>query len=101
MDVSTVKRALRITSYEFDADITAWIAAAKSDMGLTDIFNTDETDNLISRAIITFCRMQFELLYGNGERYQLLKAAYDEQKAQLITATGYGIEEDESESGTE
>ena len=40
---------------------------------------------LIIRAVTTYCRANF----GQPEDYERMKAAYDEQKAQLRTATGY------------
>ena len=46
-----------------------------------------ETDPLIIRAVVTFCKLNFGVP-ADGE-YDRLKKAYDEQKAQLQTATGY------------
>ena len=44
-------------------------------------------DEIIERAIITYCKIHFSAL-SDGE-WSRLKASYDEQKAQLNTATGY------------
>lgn len=49
------------------------------------ITNTDATDPMIRRAIITFCKLNF----GQVDDYDRLKASYDEQKAQLSMATNY------------
>ena len=42
-------------------------------------------DPNIRRAVRTYCLLNF----GQPENYDKLKAAYDEQKAQLSMATGY------------
>ena len=51
------------------------------------IENITTTDPLLIQAIITYCRLNF----GTPDDYEKLKASYDEQKAQLQTATGYGL----------
>ena len=79
-----VKKALRITTTYYDSELTDLIEAAKLDMGVAGVVIPD-TDELITRAIITYCKMSF----GLPEDYDRLKASYDEQKAQLVTATGY------------
>lgn len=86
--LDTVKGALRLTVNNYDTEITGLIAAAKADIGLVGIDITDaDTDALLTQAIITFCRVHF----GSPDDYDRLKASYDEQKAQLLTATGYGF----------
>ena len=83
---SKVKRTLRIMNATiYDEDITDLVAAALQDLGLAGVTNTDTEDPLIIRAVETYCKMSF----GDPERYDQLKAAYDEQKAQLGMATGY------------
>lgn len=80
-----VKLALRITTTAFDSEITDLIAAAKADLGIAGVLIGDEMAPLIIRAVTTYCRANF----GQPEDYERMKAAYDEQKAQLRTATGY------------
>lgn len=81
-----VKRTLRIMNATiFDEDITDMIEAAKLDLGLAGVTNTDVTDPLVIQAVETYCKMRF----GDPEKYDQLKAAYDEQKAQMGMATGY------------
>lgn len=80
-----IKLALRITTAAFDTEIKDLIAAALADLGLAGIAKLDETDPLILRAVTTYCRANF----GSPDDYDRLKAAYDEQKAQLQVATGY------------
>lgn len=80
-----VKLALRITTAVFDSEIEGLIAAVLADLGIAGVIALDETDPLIIRAVITYCRANF----GAPDEYERLKASYDEQKAQLQTATGY------------
>lgn len=87
--LDTVKMALRVTTNAFNSEITGLIAAACADLGIVGVTaETTTTDPLLTRAIVTYCRLHF----GSPEDYDRLKASYDEQKAQLITATGYGLE---------
>ena len=80
-----VKLALRITTEAFDNEIKDLISAALADLKLAGIVKEDQTDALISRAIITYCRANF----GQPVDYDRLKKSYDEQKAQMKTASGY------------
>lgn len=80
-----VKMALRIKSSAFDSEITDLIAAALADLGLAGVSQQTQTDPLIVRAVITYCRANF----GEPDDYDRLKKSYDEQKAQLSMATGY------------
>lgn len=83
--IQKVSLALRIVTTAFDSEISDLIDAGLADMGIAGITEDDETDALILRAVITYCRMNF----GSPEDYDRLKASYDEQKAQLQMATGY------------
>ena len=85
MTLAAVKLALRITTDAYDSELTDLINAALLDMGVAGVTNDDDTDKLILRAIITYCRLNF----GQPDDYDRLKASYDEQKAQLSMATGY------------
>lgn len=80
-----VKMALRISTNAFDDELTDLIKAAESDLGIAGVQVPSTLDELCTRAIITYCKMSF----GLPEDYDRLKASYDEQKAQLVTATGY------------
>lgn len=80
-----VKLALRITTTAYDNELTDLINAALLDMGIAGVTNNDDTDALILRAVVTYCRLNF----GQPDDYNRLKASYDEQKAQLGMATGY------------
>lgn len=80
-----VKLALRISTTAYDSELTYLIEAARLDLGIAGVVLPDELDALVQRAIITYCKMSF----GLPEDYDRLKKSYDEQKAQLVTATGY------------
>ena len=81
-----VKMALRISTDAYDDELNDLILAALEDMGIAGVVITeDETDAIITRAIITYCKLAF----GLPEDYDKLKKSYDEQKAQLSNATGY------------
>lgn len=83
--LAKVKMALRITTNAFDDELTDLISAALEDMGIAGVVIDDDTDAIIVRAVITYCKMSF----GLPEDYDKLKKSYDEQKAQLSNATGY------------
>lgn len=83
--LESVKTALRIKTDVYDEELTDLITAAEQDLGLAGVIVPDELDAITKRAVITFCKMSF----GLPEDYDRLKASYDEQKAQLMTATGY------------
>ena len=83
--LDNVKMALRITTTAYDSELTYLIAAAKLDLGVAGVVVPDTLDALVERAIITYCKLHF----GIPDDAERLKRAYDEQKAQLVTATGY------------
>lgn len=82
-----VKLALRITVEDYDQDLLSLIAAAQLDLGIAGVIVPAELDAIVERAVITYCKVHFSAL-SDGE-WSRLKASYDEQKAQLVTATGY------------
>lgn len=79
-----VKTALRLTTSAYDAELLGLTEAAIKDLQIAGV-KTDCMDALIKRAIITYCRVHF----GSPEDCDRLKRSYDEQKAQLMMATGY------------
>jgi len=81
-----VKMALRITTDTFDDELTDLIAAAQLDLHIAGVVPA-EIDELVTRAIITYCKCNF----GIPEDADRLKRSYDEQKAQLSNATNYTI----------
>jgi len=82
------KAACRVATTYYDDEIEDLVDAALKDLPLGGATVTiDTTDPLIIRAVCTYCKMNL----GNPENYDRLKASYDEQKAQLGTATGYTV----------
>lgn len=83
-----VKKALRIVTDAFDDELNNLISAGLIDLGFggaMDEVLTVDADPVVTQAVITYCKMNF----GLPEDYDRLKRSYDEQKAQLGTATGY------------
>ena len=80
-----VKMGLRIKTTAYDEELADLIAAAQLDLGIAGVEVPSTLDEIVTRAIITYCKMSF----GLPEDYYRLKKSYDEQKAQLVTATGY------------
>lgn len=80
-----VKMALRITTTALDAELNDLITAALLDLGVAGVVVPSPIDTLVTQAVITYCKLNF----GLPEDADRLKTSYDEQKAQLVTATGY------------
>lgn len=93
--LNRVKLALLISSDVFDSELTSLIGAACKDLGIAGVegltVTTSSSDDIVIRAIITYCGYQFELMHGTLERSEAFKRSYDEQKAQLSMATGYTV----------
>ena len=85
MTLDKVKMALRISTTAYDDELADLIKAAKLDLGIAGVVLPDTLDEICDRAIITYCKLHF----GLPEDADRLKRSYDEQKAQLVTATGY------------
>lgn len=80
-----VKLSLRLKTNAFDEEIKDLIDAALADLGIAGVITELGDDPLITRAVITYCKANF----GSSDEYERLKASYDEQKAQLRSASGY------------
>ena len=83
--LDTCKLAMRVVTTAYDTEIQEYIDSAKLDLGIAGVEIQQTTDALINKAIMTYVRMSF----GSPNNYDQLKASYDEQKAQLMNATGY------------
>ena len=86
--IDKVRNALRISVSDNTAineELTDLIESAKLDLGVAGVVVPKTIDQLVTKAIITYCKMSF----GLPEDYDRLKRSYDEQKAQLSNATGY------------
>lgn len=82
--LTLVKMALRIKTDAFDDELNSLIDAALLDLNVAGV-EPEEIDELVRRAICTYCKMNF----GLPEDYDRLKLSYDEQKAQMSNATNY------------
>lgn len=80
-----VRAALRISTTQLDSELTDLIKSAQADLGIAGVTVPSTLDEICTTAIITYCKMHF----GLPEETEWLKRSYDEQKAQLVTATGY------------
>ena len=80
-----VKLALRISTDKYNSELNDLIESAKLDLGIAGVVVPTTIDALVTKAIITYCKMSF----GLPEDYDQLKRSYDEQKAQLSNASGY------------
>ena len=87
--LNKIKTSLRISTDAFDDELTDLISAGLADLGIAGVdgANAVITDPLVLRAVTTYCKANF----GQPDEYDRLKASYDEQKAQLATATGWTV----------
>lgn len=91
--LAKVKTALRIKKNDFDDEIMDYCDAALEDLGIAGVDgeNAVITNKSVLKAVITYCKLSF----GKPDDYEYLKESYDEQKAQLSTATGWTVWERE------
>lgn len=87
IELNDVKTALRVTTTEFDSELTSLMNACLYDLQLSGIVVPTSDDPLINIAVVTYVKARF----GNPDNYDKLKTSYDEQKAQLSMATGYTV----------
>lgn len=83
--IQAAKKARRMTTTEFNDEVERLLNAAMLDLGIAGVEIPEQLDALVETAAITYFLMRF----GQPDDYDRLKASYDEQKAQLQTATGY------------
>lgn len=83
-----VKRGLRITNTAYDQEVLDLIEAAKADLLIPDIdpLKIVDTEPLIKRAIILYCKANFGLDNKDSEKYQ---AAYDNLTERLSLSLLY------------
>lgn len=87
--LAKIKLALRVTTALFDSQLTDLINAALLDLNIGGANGPGVvvSDPLVLQAVTTYCRLHF----GEPDDADRIKKAYDEQKAQLATATGYTV----------
>lgn len=83
--IESAKLAGRITTNAYDSQIEDLLETALLDLGVAGVVIPEDMGGLVRQAAITFFLMRF----GDPDNYERLKASYDEQKAQLVTCTGY------------
>ena len=83
-----VKTALRISesNIAFDGEVEGLIAACKADLNQSGLYSIDETDILVKRAIILYCKANFG--YDNPEADRFRKS-YNMLKNHLSMSTDY------------
>lgn len=57
--LESVKDALRVNGKDLDIEIQDLIEAAKLDLRISGVNKIDDTDPLIKRAVITYCKAHF------------------------------------------
>lgn len=94
--LDVVKAALWMSTNAYDDELNRLISAACGDLGIAGIDATAQTtDENLTQAIATYVRLNF----GSPADYERLKRSYDEQKAQLQSASGYGLSDDSGSNG--
>lgn len=86
MILERVKLSLRISGNMFDVEIQDLIEACICDLKISGVVNLDETDPLILRAVITYCKANFGYDNQEAERFQ---QSYDMLKQHLSLAGDY------------
>ena len=77
-----IKLALRIKTNVFDDELNILMSAGLKDLELS-CGTLDINNILVKRAVMTYTKANF----GIPSNYDKLKASYDEQKAQLKSAS--------------
>lgn len=82
-----VKTALRITTDAFDLELAGLIDAAMADLAIAGVDSDIDPEEIpiVARAVCTYCKLNF----GEPDNWEILKKAYDEQKAQLAMSRTY------------
>ena len=83
-----VKLALRINSTKLDTEIQDLIDACLIDLSISGVRNRVETDPIIIRAVILYCKAQFGLSNADSEKYQ---NSYDLLKMSLKLCGDYNV----------
>lgn len=81
--VAAIRQRLRLTTDDFDNELTDLINAARADLALGGVVEekaNDETDPLILKAVETYVKAEFGLDNEDADRY---RASYKEQRNSL------------------
>ena len=85
-----VKLALRIKSNILDSEINDLIEACKIDLSISGVKKIEESDPIINRAIILYCKANFGLENKDSDKYQ---KSYDLLKQSLSLCGDYNVEQ--------
>ncbi len=83
-----VKLSLRIKSNLLDLELSDLIEACKIDLSISGVRKVEETDPIINRAIILYCKANFGLDNKDSEKYQ---KSYDLLKQSLSLCGDYNV----------
>lgn len=83
-----VKLALRIKSNILDSEIDDLIEACKIDLSISGVKKIEESDPIIARAIILYCKANFGLDNKESEKYQ---NSYNLLKQSLSLCGDYNV----------
>lgn len=83
-----VKLALRVKNSKLDDEINDLIEACKVDLSISGVRKSEETDPIINRAIILYCKANFGLDNKDSEKYQ---KSYDLLKQSLSLCGDYNV----------
>lgn len=86
MLLEKVKTALRLDDNSLEAELQDLIKACEKDLEISGVGKIEETDTLIIRAVITYCRAHFDPTNTDYERY--IKS-YDSLKTHLCLCKDY------------
>lgn len=83
--IELCRMAVRVTTTAYDDQLNLLIDAAEKDLNIAGV-DYDQADSLVKAAILTYVKVHWD---DEAKNHDKLKADYDEQKAQMQTATGY------------
>lgn len=88
--IDDVKQTLRIRTTSLDTEVQDLIDAAKSDLILSGVLSVKvtDTDMLIKRAVILYCKANFGLDNADSDKYQ---DSYDSLKNHLCLSQEYTV----------
>ena len=86
--LNKVKEALRLSHSALDDEVLDLIEACKMDLKISGIKKIDDTDPLIIRAIIVYCKSEFGFDNADSEKF---KSSYEALKTHLALCGDYNV----------
>lgn len=84
--LNKVKQALRITHDVLDDEIVDLIEACKKDLSISGVSNISDTDPLVIRAIVVYCKANFGYDNPDSDKF---KSSYEALKCHLSLCGDY------------